>query len=235
MQTENRSGSYAGTYDDLALEYYDAKRHPTSANFREGSQQLLVPWLREFAGPGTHVLEVGAGSSIVAEWLGQDKRSVLRFVATDLSPNMLRYSMASASNPELMICDAEQLPFATGSFDLVVSSLGDPYNTITFWKEVARVLRTRGHALYTTPSFEWAQQFRNGDSHAEFLTSTSQVLAVPSYVNSRESQRAMIESSGLTLIGSQDIQDAQLTTTVRSPKLRPGPVVSGYLAAKEQA
>ena len=233
MQTANSSASSYGTYDDLALEYYDSGRHPTCANFREGSRNLLVPWLRELADPDTRILEVGAGSSIVSEWLVHDKRSVIRFVATDLSPRMLRYSMTNASNAELVICDAEQLPFADGSFDLVVSSLGDPYNTITFWREVTRVLRRGAHALFTTPSFEWARQFRNGHTHAEFVTSSGQLLVVPS-LKSGESQRAMIESSGLTLVRYQEIEEAQLTSTVRSPKLRPGPIISGYLAAKQQ-
>ena len=151
MQTVNSSVPYQGTYDDLALEYYDSGRHPTCANFREASRDLLVSWLRELGRPDTRVLEVGAGSSVVSEWLAEDKRSVARFVATDLSLRMLRYSMAHGSNADFVVCNAQQLPFAAGSFDLVVSSLGDPYNTITFWKEVTRVLTIGSYALFTTP------------------------------------------------------------------------------------
>jgi ubiquinone/menaquinone biosynthesis C-methylase UbiE len=232
MQTENRFNSHLGTYDDLALEYYDSKLHPTCANFREGSRNLLVPWLRELGRSDARILEVGAGCSIVSEWLTEDKRSVLRFVATDLSPNMLRYSTDHSSHADFVVCDARQLPFADSSFDLIVSSLGDPYNTITFWKELERVLRAGAHALFTTPSFGWARKFRNGDTHAEFVTSIGHTLAVPSYIESKKSQRILIESSGLTFLRVQDIHENQLTSTLRSPKLRAGPIVSGYIAAK---
>src|SRR5262249_7929148 len=81
-----------GTYDDLASEYYDCARHPTCANFREASQSLLIPWLREMAQPEGHILEIGAGCSIVSEWLAKDKRSVARSILADLSLKMLRYS-----------------------------------------------------------------------------------------------------------------------------------------------
>jgi ubiquinone/menaquinone biosynthesis C-methylase UbiE len=213
----------------LALEYYDSVRHPTSANFREASRKLLFPWLRELVRPEARILEVGAGCSIVSEWLVEDKRSVALFIATDLSLNMLRYSQDYGSPDALIVCDAQQLPFAPDSFGLVVSSLGDPYNTSLFWKEVARVLKSGAHALFTTPSFKWARQFRNGDTHAEFLVSSGHSVAVPSYVESVESQRAMMESSGLALIQYRDITETQLITSARSPKLRPGPIVSGYV------
>lgn len=225
---------FSGNYEDLAGEYYDPKCHPTCANFREASRGLLIPWLQELAGHDTAVLEVGAGDSIVSEWLAGSKRTVPWFVATDLSWNMLRYSLDRGTGAELVVCDARQLPFTPNSFDIVVSSLGDPYNTIQFWKEAKRVLKKNGHVLFTTPSFEWAQKFRNSDNHAEFQMCSGKLLAVASYVLSIENQCALISNAGLSPIQISHIDDSQLKATPRSPKLRTGSIVSGYMARKER-
>jgi SAM-dependent methyltransferase len=234
MQTISRPELRLGTYEDLAGEYYDSELHPTCANFREASRYLLVPWLNEFNGPNCSILEVGAGDSIVSEWLAGNKRTVQRFVAADLSWNMLRYSLDRGTGAELVVCDAQQLPFTPNSFDIVVSPLGDPYNTIQFWKEAKRVLKKNGHVLFTIPSFEWAQQFRNSDNHAEFQVCSGGLLAVASYVLSAENQCALISNAGLSPIRISHMADSQLKATPRSPKLRPGSVVSGYLARKER-
>jgi ubiquinone/menaquinone biosynthesis C-methylase UbiE len=231
MQTI-RSEQHHGTYADLASEYYDSKRHPTCVNFREASQALLIPWLRNLAFPKAHVLEIGAGRSIVSEWLTKDRKSVAQFIATDISLTMLNYSISNGGYTQLVVCDAHQLPFANSSFDLIVSSLGDPYNTIEFWKEVSRVLRTRAHALFTTPSFEWAKQFRNGDRHAYFATLKGNTIAVPSYVVSIQTQNTMIRKVGLAVTEYRHFREDELTTP-HSPKLRPGAIVSGYVAQKE--
>ncbi len=221
-----------GTYTDLASEYYDAARHPTCANFREASCVLLATWLPGFARPGSKVLEVGAGASIVADWLAKGGRTVARFVATDLSPDMLAYSHGSIDAIDYVICDAQQLSFISESFDIVVSSLGDPYNTPSFWREAARVLRVGGHVLFTSPSFEWALKFRGGADTAEFVTSDGGEILVPSYVKPDDEQSRMIEANGFILVDIRTVEDTALRATPRSPRLRPGRIVSGYLAEK---
>ncbi len=222
----------SGTYADLASEYYDPKRHPTCANFREASCLLMIPWLRDLAKDRVDILETGAGASIVSEWLAEESRGIARLVVTDASQEMLRYSSGSGSCSELVICDAQQLPLTSSSFDLVFASLGDSYNTIPFWSEAARVLRPAGHVLFTSPSFEWALQFRNGCNTAEFVLSNGRMIAVPSYVKSNDAQQRMIEACGLALVEIRAVNDTELRSTPRSPKIRPGPIVSGYLAQK---
>lgn len=223
-----------GTYTDLAFEYYDTMRHPTCANFREASYGLLAQWLRSFARSETKVLEVGAGASVVADWLSKGGSEPARFVATDLSPDMLAYSRGSIASIDYVVCDAQQLPFISGSFDMVVSSLGDPYNTLAFWREAARVLRGGGHVLFTSPSFEWAFKFRGEVDTAEFVTSDRGEILVPSYVMPDDEQSRMIEANGFMLVEIKTVEDSALRTTPRSPRLRPGGIVSGYLAEKPE-
>ena len=216
----------------MASEYYDPKRHPTCANFREASRLLMVPWLRELAKNGVDVLETGAGASLMSEWLAEESRELGSFVVTDSSQEMLRYSASSGICSETIVCDAQRLPYDSSSFDLVFASLGDSYNTLPFWTEAGRILRNSGHVLFTSPSFEWSLQFRNGSNTAEFVMSDGSVIAVPSYVESAEAQQRMIETSGLTLVEVRTVKDTEIYRTRRSPKLRPGPIVSGYLARK---
>lgn len=222
----------SGSYSDLASEYYDPVRHPTCANFREGSHNLVVSWLRRIATDRDDVLETGAGASLVAEWLEEEKRQIASLVVTDASQEMLRYSKRPSLCFEMIVCDAQITPLASGSFDVVVASLGDPYNTLRFWKEAARLLRPDGHVLFTSPSFEWATQFRDRSNAAEFILSDGRMIAVPSLIVASDDQRRMIEASGLALLDVQAFMDTELRSSPRSPKLCPGPIVSGYLAQK---
>lgn len=222
-----------GTYNDLASEYYDSDRHPTSANFREASQRLFEPWLRELVHPHFRILEVGAGRSLVSEWMMDNSLREVCLIATDLSPSMLDYSnLREPRLPLLAVCDAQALPFPENSFDLVASSLGDPYNTPQFWGEAKRVARRGGHIIFTTPSFQWAQRFRNGDKWAEFLVANGGAIAVTSHVEPEDRQRNMIKESGLTILADRNAHEEDLSITRLSPKLRTGPIVSGYLVQK---
>jgi SAM-dependent methyltransferase len=76
-------------------------------------------------GPGMSVLDVAAGTgnaSIPAALAGA------RVTASDLTPELLRVGRAHAEGEDLDLdwveADAEDLPFADGSFDVVMSSIG---------------------------------------------------------------------------------------------------------------
>ncbi len=221
-----------GTYSDVAVEYYDPVRHPTSANFREASRALMIPWLRHYATRRASVLETGAGDSIVLEWIQTERRTVARFVASDQSLDMLRYTRQRSGGTNLVVCDAQRLPWADGSFDLVAASLADPYNTPLFWREAARLLRPGGHVLFTSPSFQWAKCFRGGAQVAEFVRADGEVLRLPSKVAADDAQRILIRASGLEVVRTDFVTDTELNETTRSPKLRPGSIVAGYLARR---
>lgn len=221
-----------GNYGDLAREYYDSVRHPTCANFREASRRLLISWLSTLALSGAHLLEVGAGASIVSEWLSRNGRILDRFIVTDLSSKMLQYSHNHVIDQRI-VCDAQKLPFIDGSFDVVVASLGDPYNTTPFWSEAVRVLRRGGYLLFTSPSFEWASQYRGMSDVAEFVLSDGTQVGVPSYVNSEKQQLGMMSACGLTVIETAGFKDSELSETPRSSKLRRGRIVDGYLVEKK--
>jgi SAM-dependent methyltransferase len=138
-----------------------------------------------------------------------------------------------------LVSDAEQLSIRTASVDAILASLGDPYNTAAFWRECSRVLRPGGRVFFTTPSFEWAQAFREETEAppmaAEFELVDGRALFVPSFVRSPTEQAALIRSAGLDVEKEVHVDGKVIQPTKRSPKLRPGAIVSGYLAKSGSA
>jgi SAM-dependent methyltransferase len=102
---------------------------------------------------GADVLEVGAGAAQCSRWLlGQGARAV----ALDLSGEQLRHARSlDAGRPvrvPLVQADAEALPFADASFDLVCSAFGAvPFvaDSGAVMAEAFRVLRPGGRWVFS--------------------------------------------------------------------------------------
>jgi ubiquinone/menaquinone biosynthesis C-methylase UbiE len=228
-------------YEDLAAEYYDPFRHPTSANFREGSSQILADWLSPLP-EDARVCEVGAGDSIVAAVLAAAGRTLERLLITDNSPKMLSYSSRwKALGARTALAGATDLPVDAGEVDVLVASLGDPYNTSSFWVEAKRVLSPGGSCFYTTPSNQWALALRREsglESWAVFETVSSESVRVPSLVFDEPQQRGLIENAGLKAYDVCHFSRSSLRhSPVISPKLLvlpdpEEPIVTGYAARR---
>jgi ubiquinone/menaquinone biosynthesis C-methylase UbiE len=232
--TNEREVTVVG-YDAVAAEYYDPIRHPTCANFRRGSERILSRWLE---GPDTRILEIGCGRSLVAEILLAKGTSLTNLTLVDSSVAMLNYSAVFArAGATLVNCDAEQLAILDQSADVVVASLGDPFNTPPFWTHVQRIMRRGGRVLFTTPSFEWSSGFRFEMSQpadlAEFVTRDGSSVFVPSFVYSEREQVEVLARAGLTVRAVDHATIADLGIVHLSPKLRAqrdgGAIVTGYL------
>jgi ubiquinone/menaquinone biosynthesis C-methylase UbiE len=111
-------------YHDVAAEEYDAK---WGISFGEmGRAQVLgklAKLLGERPGPFARSLEIGAGTGYFSLNLLQSG-VVAEAVCTDLSPGMLGTLEDNARklglDVETVACDAAELPFEDGSFDLVL-------------------------------------------------------------------------------------------------------------------
>lgn len=104
---------------------------------------------------GVEVLEIGCGTAFFSAWLA---RAGARPVALDQSSHQLataaRCRAAAGATFGLVQAEGERLPFAAGSFDLVVSEYGagawcDPRRWLP---EAARVLRPGGRLAFLTNS-----------------------------------------------------------------------------------
>lgn len=234
------------SYEEIASEYYDPSRHPTCANFREASALILRKWLQDFPHREGLFCEVGAGNSLLAELLAVQEPRATRLIITDSSPSMLSYSRRWADKrTHLVMADSTMLPIASGSLDLLVSSLGDPYNEFRFWREAYRTLGSGGVVFFTTPSYDWATAFRaEGDRNeverAAFELLSGERVYVPSKIYPSNEQIELIGKAGLVVKEYTQIALSEITISPLSPKLLTNrgsnaSVLEGYIAVKSRS
>ncbi len=100
---------------------------------------------------GRSVLELGCGAAHWSRSLGARGADV---VGLDLSRRQLAHAASAPSRASFVQGDGEQLPFQTGTFDLVLSDYGalswcDPAASVP---EVGRILRPGGQLVFCTAS-----------------------------------------------------------------------------------
>lgn len=111
-----------------------------------GLRSLRRQLLRRASG---NVLEIAVGTGKNLPYYIQDRR----IIALDLSIEMIKVARQRAANLPcpvfLVVADAEALPFASRSFDSIISSLSACTfpNPVESLKEMARVCRTAGSVL----------------------------------------------------------------------------------------
>jgi ubiquinone/menaquinone biosynthesis C-methylase UbiE len=137
-------------YHDLAAEHYDSK---WGINYGEVGQAQVEGKLKKALGhePRRYgrALEIGAGTGYFT--LNLLRAGIIgRAVATDISPGMLRKLEATAGELGLEVetgaCEAADLPFEDGSFDLVFGHaiLHHLPHLDAAFREFRRVLRPGG-------------------------------------------------------------------------------------------
>jgi ubiquinone/menaquinone biosynthesis C-methylase UbiE len=99
------------------------------------------------------ILETAAGTGIVTRAVHRAVPGA-QVVATDINPAMLEFATPSLRSKHVSFqpADAQNLPFADGSFDLVLCQFGVMFfpDKIRANQEVRRVLRPNGHYLLVT-------------------------------------------------------------------------------------
>src|SRR5260370_38735830 len=113
------------------------------------SGSRLEAMVRGYAAAGSSVLGLGCGRGGVVELIWRDVR-----LAAGLDPDAPSLTGRRAPGMPILRGVGEHLPFACGSFDLVVcvwvlEHLREPS---TVFGEVARVLRPGGHFVFLTPN-----------------------------------------------------------------------------------
>lgn len=128
--------------------------------------RLILGWALQGVTPQGAILELGSGSGVMAaETIRRHPDCELTIV--DIDPAMVAAAQRRfADEPRVTVrqADATQLPFADGSFDVVVSYL--MLHHVLEWgrafEEVSRVLRPGGrfvgYDLVATPLTEWVHR-----------------------------------------------------------------------------
>jgi ubiquinone/menaquinone biosynthesis C-methylase UbiE len=141
-------------YHDVASHHYDSK---WGIDFGElGGDQVLAKVRKVLGsdpGPFGESLEIGSGTGYFT--LNLMRAGVIeRATCSDISPGMLATLSANAQRLGLEVAtaqaDAEQLPFADESFDLVLGHavLHHIPDLPRAWREFARVLKPGGTVLF---------------------------------------------------------------------------------------
>jgi ubiquinone/menaquinone biosynthesis C-methylase UbiE len=99
------------------------------------------------------VLEIAAGSGVVARAVAPVLKSGARHVVTDLNPPMLERAASMQPHPERIEwkpADAIELPFDDDSFDVVLCQFGAMFfpDRVKAYGEVRRVLRPGGAFIF---------------------------------------------------------------------------------------
>ena len=100
---------------------YEQRRFSTPlgrfVNCRE--KRMVLDMLKKLSLARGRILDLPCGTGRVSQLLGE--RS-FRVVGADISPNMIRKAQGKIEDGvELVVCDAERLPFKDGAFNCVVS------------------------------------------------------------------------------------------------------------------
>ena len=139
-------GAAASAYDGVAV-------------LQRSVGQDLIENLPTWSGDG-FVLDVGAGTGHFSRTL-EGLYPAARVIALDIAEGMLR----CASEWFTGACvggDAEALPLATGSIDVIFSNLAIQWcgSPLTAFREFHRVLRPSGHLLFSTFGPKTLQELR---------------------------------------------------------------------------
>jgi len=195
-----------GTYDPIAGEYYNRQRHPTCHALGLASEKLIDERLDHYSFDNRCVIcDVGAGRSVLAKYVNHTKAKYRSLFILDRSAKMLAWSETLAPiDARLALIDADSISAIGQRFDLIVASLGDPYNTPGFWTALQAALVADGVCLFTTPSYEWARSFRQScpmevEDAALFELADGSRHYVPSLVYSEDEQVCMIQRAGLRI------------------------------------
>lgn len=141
--------------------YDEWHRHPAiDPDASAPWHRLVKDYVGEAPGLGGDVLEIGCGRGEFSAWLAthlprRGRRVAADFSATAVSRARRTLREQDAGSVTCVIADIQALPFPTETFDVVVSCetiehVPDPGQAV---RELARVLRSGGHLILTTPNY----------------------------------------------------------------------------------
>ena len=99
-----------------------AERYDAAAVLQQEVARRLIGRLEFFKIKAEIIVDLGVGTGYFTRQLSQ-YYSAARIIGVDLAEGMLRYAQKQKSPADLVCADAQNLPFASKTIDLVFSNL----------------------------------------------------------------------------------------------------------------
>jgi len=189
-------------YDSLGERWYTAHDDPVA--LLRAESRLRNPWIaeqiRRARGPLASVLDVGCGAGFLSNYLALDA-----FAVTGIDASAASIDVATRHDPtrrvRYLVGEAERLPFADGSFDVVCAMdfLEHVESPAAVVAEVARVLKPGGVFFFHTFNRNWLSWLVVIKGVEWFVRNTPKDLHVHDLFVTPDEVRAMCAAHGLDL------------------------------------
>lgn len=203
IDTQNRTG-----YNGIAPDFNEEER-VTTANFHELSVDFFSNVFERDILDGMDVLELGPGRG----WLRKNFNwKEVNYKCVDISEEMI----CLIDEEEKYVSSVSELPFENNYFDVIISSLGDPYFYPEALNEISRVLKHKGKFIFSTPSNEWAKAIRGDNNKTIFRGSKGGQFEVYSFTYDRGCMIDLWEAYGMDPIIIQSVYGSGIKGKISS-------------------
>lgn len=196
---------------DVAASFSRAARHYDSvAALQRDVGRRLLARLDGLQIRPTTILDLGSGTGYFAPHLRQ-RFPAATYIGLDIAQGMVSYARARGeAQQQWLVGDAEELPLASGSVDLVFSSLAIQwcYQPQKLFSELARILGPGGKCVFTSLGPGTLQELR--DAWA--------VVDTHQHVNSFITVDELAAAAGATAAVSLSLQQEKVT--MEYPRVR---------------
>lgn len=208
-------------YNKVAYEFTEEKR-VTTHNFHIASTKFFKTSIQKYIKKNTKILEVGPGQGWLAKKIALPSQS---YSTIDISTNMQSTSVSKYN----YVGTIRNTNFKENNFDVIISSLADPYLFPSAILEIRRILKNNGIFIFTTPSSKWSKNVRNNklNNKTTFLLHDESTAEVFSFTFTLQELITILEELQMKVIFSEE-----LSLPANTLKISISPAIS--LAAQKE-
>ena len=201
IDSKNQAG-----YSLIADEFTEEKR-VTTHNFHMLSIDFFQGIINRFPKNEPSILEIGPGQG----WLRKTCLwPSIKYDIVELTREMAGHNMADNT----IIASVANMPIPSHTYDVVLSSLGDPYFYPAALCEICRVLKPGGLFAFSLPSDQWARALRgDADETTTFISESGQAAQTYSFVFPREELENLLIDCGFEIIQLDSLKGSVITKT----------------------
>lgn len=205
IDSTNREG-----YNKVA-KYFTEEKRITTRNFHELSIPFFENIFNNYVNDESHILEVGPGQGWLRATVNTNCKT---YFYADISKEM---SDINSSTTNKIVTSVRCIPYPTETFDIILSSLGDPYFYPEAFCEFFRLLKSDGYLAFSLPAKQWASFLRSdlpSQNKTKFILDTGDVAEVFSFSYSIDEIKGLLKNIGFELIFAESIKAGSLTNEV---------------------